>query len=522
MRVFIVLLIAILWPLFSPCQNENISNGNVFDGEPYLAMNPGNPQHMVVAWMGHIPFNQLTIKTRVTFDGGESWSDFDYQPHTNPVFSSADPSLAFDNEGNVYLAYIDFSEAVDSGKVYVRKSVDGGLSWGEPVEVIDMHAEEGKRPIDRPWIAVDRSGEASDGNIYVTTMCAKGASAPFHPYFMKSTNGGESFSTWQHLDEEGWYAGSLIPQPMPTPTVSSAGSFHAVYPSYVVAQGILPQYVIASSSDSGSSFDYHTVFSSANTDSDSLAKKGYLLKSDPSDPQHLAFLYPGPAFGDLDVFIRESFDGGITWSDRERVNDDPIGNDRMQDLIWADFDMDGDLVVSWRDRRNAPDSGYQTETEIWGAVRMADSTGFSDNFQISDTAVEHDSILNSAGNDFMCIRLRDDTLNAVWGDTRNGKLNIWFQRLDLSGFVLSTTSISTEEIPGISMYPNPVDDVLTIVGNDIYRVDVLDLSGRKVISKNPDIPTHALDVYLTNLPAASYLVEVHTGKGVFRERLLKN
>ena len=28
---------------------------------------------------------------------------------------------------------------------------------------------------------------------------------------------------------------------------------------------------------------------------------------------------------------------GLTWSNSIRINDDPIGNNRMQDLIWADL-----------------------------------------------------------------------------------------------------------------------------------------------------------------------------------------
>ena len=73
--------------------------------------------------------------------------------------------------------------------------------------------------------------------------------------------------------------------------------------------------------------------------------------------------------GDIDVFLRESMDEGKTWSNATRINDDPISNNRMQDLIWGDFDSDGDLIVSWRDRRNGTDSTFQTDSEIWATFR---------------------------------------------------------------------------------------------------------------------------------------------------------
>lgn len=45
-------------------QNQNLSNGNIFDGEPFLVVNPSNHSHMVVAWMGYFPFTKIVIKTK--------------------------------------------------------------------------------------------------------------------------------------------------------------------------------------------------------------------------------------------------------------------------------------------------------------------------------------------------------------------------------------------------------------------------------------------------------------------------
>jgi hypothetical protein len=67
----IVLLMGVVLPSLLLAQNTNISNGFVFDGEPYLAINPNNPQHMVVAWMGFKMSNQIVIKTKVSFNGGQ-------------------------------------------------------------------------------------------------------------------------------------------------------------------------------------------------------------------------------------------------------------------------------------------------------------------------------------------------------------------------------------------------------------------------------------------------------------------
>lgn len=448
-------------------QNQNLSNGVVFDGEPYLAINPNNSQHLVVAWMGFVPFQRIQIKVRVSFDGGQNWGNTTRIPHISNIFSSADPSLTFDNAGNVYLAYVDFNALRDSGAVYVRRSTDGGITWGNPSEVIDIHAEPGKKPIDRPWLVADQSNGIHQGNLYITTMNAKGASAPFHPYFMTSADQGNHWQPWRYADTSGWSAGFLISQPMPSPVVGADGVFHCAYPSWVLSQNPKPQYLLASSTDAGQHFSHHTIFDTPDVFSDSLAKKGYLLIANPANADHLAFFYLDVLHGDADVFMRETLDSGASWSSPLRINDDPVGNNRMQDLLWADFDRDGDLAVCWRDRRNAPDSTYATDSEIWCASRRKDAADFSPNFPISDAAVPYDSVLASSGNDFMNVKLRNDTLYAVWGDVRTGKLNIWFEKRALPDpspvAIAQPVSETLPEKPQLRQnYPNPFNPATKI------------------------------------------------------------
>ncbi len=427
-------------------QNQNLSAGLVFDGEPYIAINPNNSQHMVVAWMGYKWQEYIVIKTKVTFDAGQNWSVTNSISHVNPVYGSADPSLEFDNNGNLFLCYIDYSAALDSGAVYVVKSTDGGLNWLNPIEVIDAHADAGKYPIDRPWISVDNSSGVNDGVIYITTMNPNvfgPLPPPYNPYFTFSNDGGNSFSNWRYLDTINYLSGSLISQPMPTHCVSKNGTFHSIYPSYVPSQSLYAQYILASSTSLGSSFNYNVVLQSSTGLTDTLMKKGYLLIDNPANENHLVFIFLSVMFGDEDIVMSESFDEGISWTSPIRINDDILGNGKMQDLVWADFDSDGDLVITWRDRRNSSANGYQTESEIWGAVRWKDSTNFSPNFSITSQQVTYDSVLAESGNDFMCVAVENDTLNAVWGDTRSGKLNIYFQRMSLqSGSVTSISNIS--------------------------------------------------------------------------------
>ena len=524
MKTFLILSTLLFFCGSSFGQNQNISNGNIFDGEPYLSINPENPKHMVVAWMGYLPLTNVLIKTRVTFNGGQTWSNINSIVHAKPVYCSADPSIEFDASGNIFLSFIDYSRSIDSGAVYVSKSTNGGLNWGAAVEAISAHSDPGKYPIDRPWMSIDHSGGVNDGNIYVTSMSPKvfgPIAPPYRPYFVVSTDGGSSFNPWVYLDTNNWFAGNTVAQPMPTNCVSSNGTFHAIYPSYLIAQSFFARYIIASSNDAGNSFTYHTVLNLSSGISDTLSKKGYLIRSNPANANHLAFFYLNKVHGDIDVFMSESFDEGAIWTSGIRINDDPIANNRMQDLLWADFDVNGNLVVSWRDRRNGTDSTYTTSSEIWGAYRSKDSTSFSANFKLSDNIVPYDTILSFSGNDFMCIKLMDDTLNAVWGDTRNGKLNIWFRQLSMTGTTLLTQKISSENIPNIRIYPNPVKAIVNIESKNLQQIAIYDMAGNKILEKENENSADKMKINLENYSAGTYLIEVTTSEGIKTTKIIK-
>ncbi len=90
-------------------QNVNLSNGLIFDGEPYIAINPNNSNQIVVAWMGYEIGNRIQINTKSSNKGGLSWNTAVNIPHIVAGYTSADVSLAYDLNGTVYLSFIDFT-----------------------------------------------------------------------------------------------------------------------------------------------------------------------------------------------------------------------------------------------------------------------------------------------------------------------------------------------------------------------------------------------------------------------------
>lgn len=498
-------------------QNINISNESNFNGEPYLAINPTNPQNIMIAWM-HIAFSARPIRTRSSFDGGLTWGAPVDLPvvHTN----TADPTMAFDNSGNLYLCFIDHlgtSSTTNNGAIYSYKSTDGGLTWGNQAMAIDINADGMHQPIDRPWLVCDRSGGPNDGTLYLTTKTVSGGPAPYHPYFLQSTDGALTWSPWKYVDTLGWL--SNIPPTFAAPAVSANGNFSAVYPSYVASQNPLPRYLMAIYDNANDAFTYKASITNIPSASNDSAKRGWQFIADPSDGDHFAFFYIAGPNGDLDIYMTETYDNGDTWASSIRINDDPVSNGILQDMVWASFDEDADLVVCWRDRRNGGGPGYNRASEIYGAVRWKDSLAFSPSFIISDTLTPYNNILSQAGNDFLCQQMHNDTLYITWGDTRTGFLNIWFDKIALgSGLSTGVINLANSELPILKIYPNPANERVTIdvKGQLIETIQIFNGLGQRIktITQN--------NFTVSDLPSGTYFIVTETRESRYTNKLVVN
>jgi hypothetical protein len=163
---------------------------------------------------------------------------------------------------------------------------------------------------------------------------------------------------------------------------------------------------------------------------------------------------------------------------------DPAGNGKIQDLIWADYASNGDLAVCWRDRRNANGSGYSVPTEVYCTVRNNVSNSWMTDFSISDQQVNHASVLEESGNDFMHVILENDTLHVIWGDVRSGNLKIYFTKRSINDSSNQLTTLPSEKLV---VYPNPLtsDTFLPekFIGMDFY---VLGSDGKSIASGKID------------------------------------
>src|SRR5205085_9221123 len=113
-------------PLASPIpQNVDISQRHLNESEEAIAVNPTNPNNIVVFTnIGHFEAGLTAgMLLAVSFDGGATWTRRIVGNNDNLGDACCDPSLAFDEYGNLFMTYLYQVE----NTVPVALSTDGGL-----------------------------------------------------------------------------------------------------------------------------------------------------------------------------------------------------------------------------------------------------------------------------------------------------------------------------------------------------------------------------------------------------------
>lgn len=484
LRYFIIL--GCFVSLFSNAQNINISNSPYWDGECYLAVNPQNPKHLVSAWMYFSLTNlKNAIATRSSFDGGKTWSHLQILPHVYSSFTCADPSIYFGKDSCVYLAYIDLSglHSNDSGYDMVARSINGGITWKTPVKAIAWNAQ-ANLPIDRPWIAADRSNGPYSGRVYLTSQNAYFASQPHHPWFTYSTDSGSTWSPIKKLDDS--IPNGTITDATAFVTMAANGTLYGAYFSYYIPYSAYPRLILVKSYNGGATFTTHAAFNYTAADAtpaaDSLLKDGICISSNPTDTSNLIIIEPSNHFGEPDIISYNSHDAGMTWNGPIRVNDDPVGAyDTAHDLTWGSFASNGMYGLIWRDRRHT-NKGDTVPFQIYGSTSVNGGNSYTPNFLISDTISPFIDL--ERGDDFLGCAVTDSAVYALWSDMRTGKENTFFNATPLSNISMGIFSVSDNSTIKVDAYPNPFHTETTIVIQSSTplqncKLEIFSIDGRK-------------------------------------------
>ena len=343
--------------------------------EVSVAINPNNPDNILGASFqsGRPPRARSGSYTYTSMDGGKTWKTFATPNPDNLV--QGDDVVVFANDGTAYHAHLSFDgirvprpPRADNA-ITINTSRDGGLTWTDGIPTV-RHINSVTPFEDKPGIVVDNAPNSPNkGHVYVawTRFDVYGSSNPEHKshiYFSRSTNGGKSFSPPIRISD--------APGDCVDSDNTVEGAVPAVGPNgevYVIWAGPLGL-VFDKSNDGGLTFGQDQKISDFPGGWDfgveGLARANGMPNTgvDLSNGPNKGTLYVNwidHRNGDPDVFVMSSRDGGKTWTDAVRVNDDALKNGKVQFFTWMSVDpVDGSVNIVFYDRRD----GKGTETGL--------------------------------------------------------------------------------------------------------------------------------------------------------------
>lgn len=444
---------------FAAQVNVDPSGNNIVGdaaNEPSIAVDLNNSDRMAIGWR---QFETIENSFRqagygYTTNGGETWT---FPAIIEPELFRSDPVLDSDAEGNFYYN----SLSINPYTCDVFKSTDGGKTWGEPV-----YARGG----DKQWMVIDKTDGPGKGNVYsfwtsAFTICDSG-------FFTRSVNNGLSYNECIEVPKEPYWG---------TLAVGPEGEL------YILGFGE-NEYILAKSSnakypDQEVFWDFTTdvnlegtihAFGSGSPNPRGLLGQAWVAVDNYSDSYKgnlyaLCSVQPYAKSDPLEVMFARSTDGGETFSEAVKINDDEEG-------AWQWFGTmsvapNGRIDVVWLDTRNDPGG---VNSELFYSFSFDAGESWAPNEKLSESFDPHIGWpqQNKMGDYFHMVS-ENDKVHLAWAATFNGEQDVYYGRItpDIVGVEESLMG-SPEEFLLLTNYPNPFNGETTIKYHLPYKTNV--------------------------------------------------
>jgi hypothetical protein len=469
--------------------------------EPSIAIDPTDPENMVIGWR---QFDNVYSSFRqagygYTTDGGLIWT---FPGVINQGIFRSDPVLDYDINGTFY-----YNSLTSASSVYycdVFRSTDGGATWDAGV---DAHGG------DKQWMTIDRSGGMGTGHIYSNWTAYYSNCLP--GFFTRSTDGGNTYEDCIGIPGEPYW-GTLAVGPDGELYVVGSDGWGAQVSKSTTAQD--PAYVVIWENTTIVNMD-GTLSGWSPVNPAGLTGQLYIDVDRSNSPSRgnvyvVASVERYSVYDPADVMFVKSTDGGITWSDPIRINDDPYTG-KYQWFGTMSVAPNGRIDVIWLDTRDAEPGTYMSE--LYYSYSTDQGETWSINEKLSDAFDPHLGWPQQEKmGDYFEMESDNTYAHLAWAGTFNGEQDVYYGRITPP--VTGIESGNTKVTAAITSFPNPFSDKATIrytvpVSSKV-KVEILTMYGsivETVVNKalRPGTYTHYFSA--ANLTSGYYYCRITAG-----------
>ncbi len=341
------------------------------NNSPTVATDPDDRRRAVVAHRIDRPGFSALLEWSA--DGGATW-----QPTSLPLPAGTEPcaaspeqkpcpfaaDVAFGPDGTLYVVYLSLQGRGNTpAALWLARSTDGGRTLEQPVRVAGELSFQ-------PRVVVDDAGSVHLVWLDAEAVGLNQLVGPARVVTARSGDGGRTFSTPVAVSDA-----SRERVGAASPVIDSGGDVVVLYQDFKNdrrnfggLQGPVAEdpyaLVVTRSTDGGRTFGQ-----GVEIESNFVPARRFLvfLPEYPSlaagPDGSLSVAWADGRNGNEDVFLRRSEDGGGTWSDATRVNDNAMADGTSQYLPRVAVAPDGRVDVLFYDRRGDP-ADVQTEVYL--------------------------------------------------------------------------------------------------------------------------------------------------------------
>ena len=430
----------------------NTDGTSQIHNEEQIWVSPVDSNVVMIVWRD-FRLGDKRVALGVSYDGGHTWTD---SLLSGGVFYRySDPCISGDRLGNIYPLTMNYSGFLPGLSDFtVWKTTDNGSSWLGPYYVIGTYADYSE---DKEFLAIDRTGGTYDGNMY---LAWKRNPLPGRIMFARSTTGGVTWDDTLVVGDPEDFGGEDAGH-MPFPLVDAYGNVYVVWVNWYWEDGYQAYQSMVKSTDGGQSFsEPETIWVG---DALTYAPGGIHIYTSvcmdadiTNGPYHgnIYFTVPygvqdGPHFHS-DILFMKSTDGGESWIDTTRVNDDPLGEPVYQFHQWMTVNQKGAIIILFYDQRNHPPLYKKFDTYI--AFSFDGGETFTTNYRVSDVSSDpadalggkqiparHQTVNTPSASflmpeepkagllaEYIGVHAYNDQVHCTWTDTRDGNQNVYY------------------------------------------------------------------------------------------------